>query len=59
MRSDEWQKKFDRLSALMKSEQVNVARLEQGRPSPDLVKAHERIIEISVQIQAHLKSKSA
>lgn len=56
---DEWQKELDRLNTLSELAQADVARLEQKEPSLDLIKAHERVIDISAKIQAHLKSKYA
>jgi hypothetical protein len=59
MRDDDWQKELDRLLDLSKFARANIARLEQEEPSLDLIKAYDQVIEVSVQIQAHLKSKFA
>ncbi|GLQ98329.1 hypothetical protein [Dyella mobilis] len=57
MHEEEWQKEFDRLDALSKLARDDIARLEQVGPSLDLIKAYERIAEISVRMYEHLKSK--
>jgi hypothetical protein len=59
MHDDEWQKEFERLSALSKAIQADIARLEQEKPSLELIKAYEQSAEISVKIYEHLKSKFA